>query len=179
MSIITSQKNTARDNKGHFIKGYPHNKGIIRTDEEKEKMIKSLIGKTASDATKQKMRLARVGVVPSKETGRKISLAKTGKKRPDISGENHPLWNGGKSKGYKTGYYSAEYKAWRKAVFTRDDFTCQWCGETGYITAHHIKSFAYYPELRYEISNGITLCQDCHSKTDNYKQKAKRHKKEQ
>lgn len=56
-----------------------------------------------------------------------------------------------------------EYKAWRRAVFERDDFTCQTCGKRGIkLNAHHKKSYAYYPEGRYDISNGITLCEACH-----------------
>jgi hypothetical protein len=31
------------------------------------------------------------------------------------------------------------------------------CGEV-----HHIKSFALYPELRFDINNGITTCRECH-----------------
>lgn len=97
-----------------------------------------------------------------------------GLKHPEQSGEKHFRWKGGVSRGYKTGYYSAEYKNWRKAVFKRDDYACVDCGYRGFITAHHIKSFAYYPELRYELSNGKTLCEECHKKTDNYKGRAKR-----
>lgn len=97
-----------------------------------------------------------------------------GKKTPYCAGENHYKWKGGRSKGYKLGYYSLEYRNWRKEVFDRDNYSCVDCGEAGYITAHHIKSFAYYPELRYELSNGKTLCEKCHEKTDNYKGRAKR-----
>lgn len=98
----------------------------------------------------------------------------TGKKRLDMSGDKNWKWKGGVSKGYKKGYYSTEYKNWRKAVFKRDDFACVDCGYRGYITAHHIKSFAYFPESRYDINNGKTLCEECHKKTDNYKGRAKK-----
>lgn len=85
-------------------------------------------------------------------------------------GELHPNWKGGVSKGYKDGYYSKEYKFWRKSIFERDNYKCQNCNKSGiFITAHHIKSFAHYPELRFEIDNGLTLCEPCHSLTDNYK----------
>jgi len=124
----------------------------------------------------------RKGIKPSEETRKKMSLAKKGhkgywlgKKRPNISGENASNWQGGNSKGYKTGYYSADYIRWRTAVFERDSYTCQICRKIGtYLTAHHIKSFAKYPELRFDIDNGITLCEDCHKLTDNYKGKNKR-----
>ncbi len=91
-------------------------------------------------------------------------------------GENSPLWKGGKSRLYKDGYYSFEYRNWRRAVFERDNYTCQMCGISGrktYLTAHHIKSFNKYPELRVDVNNGLTLCERCHSLTDNYKSKAK------
>ena len=69
---------------------------------------------------------------------------------------------------------SSAYKAWRTLVFERDDFTCQECGiknglgKTVYFHADHIKPFAYYPEFRFEVSNGRTLCVPCHRKTPTY-----------
>lgn len=55
------------------------------------------------------------------------------------------------------------YREWRDSVYERDNFTCQRCKKRGgYLNAHHIKSYANYPSLRYEISNGITLCERCH-----------------
>lgn len=59
---------------------------------------------------------------------------------------------------------SNDYKRWRFDVFARDKFTCQKCGDNkgGNLNAHHIKHFADYPELRFELSNGITLCEPCH-----------------
>ena len=59
--------------------------------------------------------------------------------------------------------FTQEYKDWRMAVFKRDNFTCQKCGVVGReLNAHHIKPYAKYKELRYDLSNGITLCEDCH-----------------
>lgn len=68
--------------------------------------------------------------------------------------------------------YSVQAVEWRKAVFERDDYTCQFCGVRGtYLEADHIKPWAYFPELRFEISNGRTLCRKCH---DGTKMSAKR-----
>jgi len=58
---------------------------------------------------------------------------------------------------------SFEYNLWRSAIFTRDSFTCQECGNKGYLIAHHIKPFSLFPKLRLDINNGITLCKKCHS----------------
>lgn len=58
-----------------------------------------------------------------------------------------------------------EYTEWRANVFNRDNFTCVMCGQVGgELNAHHIKEYAKYPKLRYEISNGVTLCKECHKK---------------
>ncbi len=69
---------------------------------------------------------------------------------------------------------SARYKAFRLLVLKRDNFTCQWCGiKGGYLEVDHIKPFAYFPELRFELSNARVLCPNCHRKTDTYGHKAK------
>lgn len=60
---------------------------------------------------------------------------------------------------------SGDYAIWRKAVFERDGYTCQFCGEKGgKLNAHHIKKFSDYPALRFVVGNGITLCESCHRK---------------
>jgi hypothetical protein len=147
------------------------------TEETKQKIAKGNMGRVVSTETRNKIAISNTGKKRTPEQLATLSKAHVGismpfkgKKMPYRSGKNHWNWRGGNSKGYKTGYYSFEYKEWRKAVFERDEYTCKECGVSGvYVTAHHIKSFAQYPELRFDLKNGVTLCEECHSKTDNYK----------
>lgn len=57
-----------------------------------------------------------------------------------------------------------EYIAWRSAVYERDGYACCECGATGQLNAHHVKQWAHYPALRFDVDNGITLCPACHAK---------------
>lgn len=90
-------------------------------------------------------------------------------------GEIHHLWKGEncitlKNKRIRT---STLYKEWRKSVFERDDYTCVLCLMKGiYLQADHIKPFCNYPEFRFDIDNGRTLCIPCHKKTDTFGYKA-------
>lgn len=56
------------------------------------------------------------------------------------------------------------YIKWRKDVYKRDNFKCQWphCGATNKLNAHHIKNWAQFPGLRFLVDNGITLCRFHH-----------------
>lgn len=64
---------------------------------------------------------------------------------------------------------SVQYAEWRTAVFERDGYTCQDCGQHGgKLNADHIKPFAHFPDLRFDLSNGRTLCVSCHRQTDTY-----------
>jgi 5-methylcytosine-specific restriction endonuclease McrA len=56
-----------------------------------------------------------------------------------------------------------EFRLWREAVFTRDNWTCQKCNRNGgYLHPHHIRNFAEEIDLRFAINNGITFCKACH-----------------
>lgn len=182
-----------------------------RTEETKNKIRLSLIGKKHTEETKKKMSISRMGHLTSDETRRKIGLAHKGKKAslearkrmsashkgqvPWIVGKKHSLatrlklhiatsskrgdkasaWKGGLTKKDKLIRNSKEYKDWRRKVFVRDNFTCVECRKVGcYLQAHHIKSFVDYLKLRFEVSNGVSLCEECHEKTDNYLWKSRK-----
>ena len=127
---------------------------------------------------REKMSLARRGVKLSEETRRKMSIAKTGQKQTletrmkrssAQQGNKGSNWQGGKTPITEQARKCLKYREWRKSVYERDSYTCQLCGKRGVrLNADHIKSFALYPELRYEVSNGRTVCTICHLKTDTY-----------
>ena len=64
----------------------------------------------------------------------------------------------------KNGRTNGKYKAWRKAVYERDYYTCRVCGRKGYLNAHHIRGYTRHKNLRYEVRNGFTMCRWCHYK---------------
>jgi len=83
--------------------------------------------------------------------------------RLEMRGKNHPRYNG-------NGRHDPDRKRieaiiWRTRIFERDNWICQSCGEKEKLNAHHIKTWDKYPELRYEVNNGITLCRKCHQPT--------------
>lgn len=111
----------------------------------------------------------------SEEQKVKISVTckSKGIKPPKIFGRIP--WNKGlRQEKYRDKHGGVEYTKWRKAIYERDEYTCQNCKKVGgKLQAHHIKSWKQYPELRLEINNGITLCEECHKLTDNYGGKAR------
>ena len=108
----------------------------------------------------------------------KLSKAKIGKYVKD----KHWNWQGGIGRINFIERGRIEYRLWREAVFARDRYTCVWCGArfikgiTGRVLleADHIKPFALYPELRFAVDNGRTLCVKCHIKTDTYAGRTKK-----
>ena len=85
-----------------------------------------------------------------------------------MPGDKHWNWKGGVSSLHNRLRQSSQYRWWRKSVFERDHYTCQICGKQGgYLQADHIKSYARYPELRFDLSNGRTLCLKCHRQVTN------------
>ena len=90
-----------------------------------------------------------------------------GKHYDAVAGEKCHLWKGGISQFTRTErrnlMQGVEYKNWRRKVFERDNYTCQNCGAKNvYLEADHIKSWKDYPESRFDVNNGQTLCLKCH-----------------
>jgi hypothetical protein len=143
----------------------------------KKGQIPYYLGKKMSLESREKMRLAKLknptrywlGKKRDVETINKIIKKKKGIHNKKLSGANSYFWKGGVTPINKVIRMSLETKLWREAVFIRDNWTCQSCkAKGGKLQAHHIKSFSQYPELRFSIDNGITLCVNCHKFTDNY-----------
>lgn len=83
-------------------------------------------------------------------------------------GEKHPKYNvllTDKDR-EKRDMQNGEIRKWTSNVFERDNYTCQCCNKRGNtkLNAHHLNSWNKYKKLRFEINNGITLCEECHKK---------------
>ena len=57
---------------------------------------------------------------------------------------------------------TSEYRHWHKAVLDRDNRTCQICGSKKHLVAHHICDASHFPDKRFDVNNGVTLCRLCH-----------------
>ncbi len=174
------------------------NEGKKHSEEFRKRISERQKGRILSEETKEKIRNGNKGKVMSEEAKRKISEANKGKKlnypiwnkgkrglqkpseetRKRMSeshkGKKSHFWRGGLTENSFIIRNSFEYKLWRTAVFERDNYTCIWCGvksgngKTIKLNADHIKPFCDYPELRFAIDNGRTLCENCHRKTNTF-----------
>lgn len=127
---------------------------------------KYLLGKKHSEETRKKMSLAQLGKKKSPEHAKNIGLAKIGVPLLKIAGKNHYRWienrlllkDDYKDRGGQL------HRDWSRNVKTRDCWKCKIGDDncSGKIEAHHILSWKDYPELRYDINNGITLCKFHH-----------------
>jgi hypothetical protein len=98
----------------------------------------------------------------------KASMTPEANKKKVNKGEKNGRYLGDR-KLVKRPMCTTEGKLWRLAVYQKDNYTCQKCGQCGgKLEAHHIKGYFECPELRFDINNGITLCKECHKKTDSY-----------
>lgn len=57
-----------------------------------------------------------------------------------------------------------DYSIFRENILSRDNHKCQCCGLEKKLHVHHIFSSKYYPSLKNDVNNGITLCKYCHQK---------------
>lgn len=96
----------------------------------------------------------------------------------DQIGEKNSMWRGGITPLLEKIRSSRKYDRWRKEILKRDNFTCIICKNKGgwnrrlkkriFLQADHFKPFSLYPELRFCLNNGRTLCIDCHKKTPTF-----------
>ncbi len=122
----------------------------------------SFYGKKHSKKTIENMRLVKLGKTQSKET-----IEKRIKK-----GKDHYNWKGGITPLNILMRAKANYKLWRESIFERDDYTCQnpdcpFCDNKRGVKLHphHLKAVFRYPELVFNIDNGISYCEDYHLKS--------------
>lgn len=162
------------DKISHARKGHPIRRTHI-TPEYRERMRqlaivhgfgKNLKGIRLTPEHREKMRQAHSG---RSHNGWKLSETARRNISEGHRGEKSVLWKGGITPVNALIRATVEYKIWKEEVFKRDRYTCVLCGESGVkFHADHIKPFALFPELRFEVSNGRTLCIPCHRKTPTY-----------
>ena len=164
----------------HFALGnIPYNKGKSKYTPQEKKCLCGCGKKIVSPDKKGRARQFFVGHSLYKPTTswckgkklsedhkKKLSEAHKGKiawnkgKKSIQTGSKHWNWKGGI---WPRSNKTVEYKTWRQAVYERDNYTCVSCGGgNGILEANHIFPWAKYPQSRFEVNNGITLCNSCH-----------------
>ena len=157
--IKDTTKMKGRHPKGEFKKGIiPWNKGkkfpqLKKTQKWKDAMSKM---KGRKIDWGHKISKSLTGKHISEEAKKKMSIAKKGIKSPN--------WRGGLS--FEP--YSVDWtKTLKRSIRERDKYTCKICGKEPSISVHHID----YNKKNCNPINLITLCVNCHSKTNYNREK--------
>jgi hypothetical protein len=136
-------------------------KGKPKSIEHAKKISQALTGKPFSEERKKNISLSLKGRVSWNKGKRKATHPEM--KNTGNMAEQHWAWKGGVSSINARIRSSSEYKVWRESVFIRDRWTCQHCfKKPRYVEADHIKPFVDYPQHRFDVNNGRTLCRRCH-----------------
>lgn len=79
-------------------------------------------------------------------------------------GENHPNWNPNLTDEQREELRDVgENVKWRNNIFENADYTCEICNVKGNrLNAHHKDGYHWCKERRFDVSNGVCLCNDCH-----------------
>lgn len=157
------------------------------SDELKKKLsqIQKQIGQDPEERKRRSLRAKALGVGlwmkgrrPSPETSAKRSQHRRGKTYEQIYGDraeeekekrrsgNRDRWKNIPRKTDQRPHQgdTFEYSEWRTQVFKRDNYTCIRCGKhREHLNAHHIKFWSSYPQERFNVQNGQTLCRTCHT----------------
>ncbi len=122
----------------------------------KGKTLEEVFGYEKSQEILKNMSVASRKASARPEVREKRATAKRG-----IFGEKANRWIKDRSKLSKKQIRNDyAYQEWRKRIWVRDGFTCRLKNNDckGKIISHHILPWRDYPEKRYDINNGITLC---------------------
>ena len=144
-------------------KGNKYRLGKKWSKEEREKHRIERSARRYSDAIKKIWSDAqKKSYKENPERALKISSAKKGKLQPWMKGERNHRWILDRTLLVKSEkkHLDGRYREWMRQVKNRDYWKCQISNDncSGRVEAHHILCWKDFPELRYEIKNGITLC---------------------
>lgn len=82
-----------------------------------------------------------------------------------VCGEKHPNWDINRTHEKRAiERKSTNDNIWRSTIFCRDNRTCCKCNQDKgkRMVVHHINSYDIYESQRYDIDNGIVMCEECH-----------------
>jgi hypothetical protein len=146
----------------HYRGWYPYkDEAWLRKEYEvKKRTVDDIAAQFGVQASSVRRFMSRFGI-PVRSQAESLRLS--GKSK----GKNNPAWKGGTTPERQRLYKTPEWKALVQAVYKRDGYRCKRCkhhqdhGQHA-LHAHHIATWAEAPELRREMSNLVTLCNECH-----------------
>ena len=120
-----------------------------------------------AEHTNHRLKPGRVFSEEHKQNIRKSLIARV------AYGEKNPNWKGGLTEINRRARGSWQARDWKQQSLARAGFKCEACGiDNGTeckccgvkitLHVHHIKSFAKYPDERYDPSNSSVMCPKCH-----------------